>query len=288
MKKLLFIVLIALFACAAFAESITDEELAEALAEIFNTSSDAETQGTMCVTADVLNVRDGNGNKVSSLNQGAKVTTYETKFMNGETFVRIGNNQYVAQRFLGSCGSAPTPSGDKYTETLGLIFGHEGQCQNWASDVGNTCQGKLGYTCMGITPCVAYSNRQQSFAYASGFNGHPADFCKYAYDLNRDAFKKGAADVYRRNYFYVCDALSQPAFYICADISVNSGPGKSQEFLNKLNGCRNLSSKDCARQMNQMHREFYQYIGRPGTSNNKFLAGWLARADARDRYINQF
>ncbi len=71
------------------------------------------------------------------------------------------------------------------------------------------------YTCNGITPGVAYNNRQ-FFPYANGFSGHPADFCKYAYDLNRVAFKSGAAEIYKKNYFYPCNSLQQPAFYVCA------------------------------------------------------------------------
>lgn len=192
-------------------------------------------------------MRNGNGEFLATMTHNTQVTTFETKWINGETFVRIGDNKYAAQRFLMACASAPvnppTPSSsDKYVQTLEMIFGHEGQCQNWASDVGNTCQGKIGYTCMGITPCVAYGNRQ-FFGYASSFNGQPADFCKYAYDLNRAGFKQGSAEIYKKNYFYPCNSLAQPAFYVCADISVNSGPGKSQQYMKELNNCSGLSAK---------------------------------------------
>ena len=37
--------------------------------------------------------------------------------------------------------------------------------------------------------------------------------------------------IYRQTYLPVCDALPMPAFYICGDISVNSGVGTARKML---------------------------------------------------------
>lgn len=70
-----------------------------------------------------------------------------------------------------------------------------------------------------------------------------------------------------------------PAFYVCSDISVNSGPGKAKDFKRKL-GPAGSDMKKYATDMNNLHRQLYKNIGGPN------LQGWLNRADARDRFIN--
>lgn len=57
-------------------------------------------------------------------------------------------------------------------------------------------QGKMGYTCMGITPETGYNNRNQ-FPDCAGFSGHPADFVKWCYDRSQTNFKTGAANIYK-------------------------------------------------------------------------------------------
>ncbi len=77
-----------------------------------------------------------------------------------------------------------------------------------------------------------------------------------------------------------------PAFYVCADIAVNSGPGRSKQFLRDLGAIGGSSAKDYARRLNEMHRQFYKKIGTGG--NARFLNGWLNRADDRDDFIDTY
>lgn len=177
----------------------------------------------------------------------------------------------------GSCSND-----NKEGETLNRILGNEGGCQNWASDTGNTYQGRRGYTCMGITPEVGHRNRNK-FTGCSGFSGPPADFVKWCYDRSPSKFKEGAISVYRANYFNVCNKLGQPAYYVCCDISVNSGPARARRLMAQLGSPSNM--KSFARQLNEKHRQFYRSIAESRPSQNKFLKGWLNRAAARDRFI---
>jgi len=178
-----------------------------------------------------------------------------------------------------NAGASKCNSGDKFVTTVEKIFGHEGTCQNSAADKsGNMYQGKMGYTCMGITPETGFVNRNK-FPGCSGFSGHAADFVKWCYDKSSSNFKAGATEIYKASYFNVCNQLEQPAFYVCSDISVNSGPGRSQAFMKQL-GSAGTDMKSYAKKMNELHRQFYKQIGGPN------LQGWLNRANARDQYID--
>lgn len=61
--------------------------------------------------------------------------------------------------------------------------------------LGNIYKGKIGYSCMGITPQVADENRDK-FKQCGGFSGDPADFCKWCYDKSQSGFKQGSAEIY--------------------------------------------------------------------------------------------
>jgi len=64
-----------------------------------------------CSTTSNLNVRTDAGKLAGSqLSKGAKVTVTTTKNMLGLNYSKIGNNRWVATKYLGSCGSAPKPA----------------------------------------------------------------------------------------------------------------------------------------------------------------------------------
>lgn len=188
--------------------------------------------------------------------------------------------------------SSSSASGSKEQETLSEVFRSEGLCQNWSSDRGNSFQGRIGYTCMGLIPGECWGNRSGAFSWATGFRGHPSMFCKYAFDKDRNKYKQSAAQIYTNKYFKPggCETLPQPAFYVCADIAINSGTGRSKQYLRELGPLRGNSAdaiKSYARRLNQRHRQDYIKWSSSG-SQAKFRQGWLNRAKHRDEYINNY
>ncbi|XP_057302257.1 uncharacterized protein LOC130636528 [Hydractinia symbiolongicarpus] len=175
---------------------------------------------------------------------------------------------------------------EKYSHALQKMFKFEGKCQNWREDSGNYFEGRLGYTCMGVTPGVGWNNRYL-FDNCGGYTSYPALFVKYCYDRNPSSFKKGVEKLYIKNYLSVCDKLADPAFFVCGDISLNSGPGRVKTFMSEL-GSPGNDIKGYARRLNQLHRDFYIRITRRNPEYQRFIAGWLQRADERDSYINNY
>jgi hypothetical protein len=256
-----------------------------------------------CTTAN-LNVRElpVNGRVIKTLASGAAVTVYG-KSHNG--WVIIGPKQFVSESYLGSCQGAstprpvtptPSPGGggshtDKIAITLRHIFTNEGGCQNWNNDSGNWLNGKKGYTCAGITPGVGYNGRDKYYSYAiSQCSSVSAElFVKCAWDLSQSKFNAGSETLYTDQYFRPggCADYPQPLHFVCSDIAVNSGPGRSKQYIRDL-GSPGSDFKGYARRMNQMHREDYIRWSQPGSANAQFRAGWLARADSRDKFINTY
>lgn len=207
-----------------------------------------------------------------------------------------GNNNSGKGKSRGGSSSTSSSStgrpGTKEQETLSEVFKSEGLCQNWSSDTGNSFQGRVGYTCMGLIPAECWNNRGGAFKWASGFNGHPSMFCKYAFDKDKNKYKAAAAQIYTTKYFKPggCESLPQPAFYVCADIAINSGVGRSKQYLRELGPLRGNSAdaiKSYARRLNQRHRQDYIKWSSSG-SQAKFRQGWLNRAAHRDQYINNY
>jgi len=246
----------------------------------------------LCTTAS-LNVRNApvSGSILRVLPSGTSVTVYASS--NG--WATIGANEYVSESYLGQCSSGPSPpkpapSGDTVSITLKKVLGSEGKCQNWSEDSGNWFNGKLGYTCAGITPSVGYAHRNGAFAYASGCQSRSAEmFVKCAWDTDESAFIAGAGEVYTNNYFRPggCADFPQPLHYVCSDIAVNSGTGRSKQYIREL-GSVSGDYKGYARRMNEMHRQDYIRWSAPGTANARFRQGWLNRAAERDRFIDQY
>lgn len=243
----------------------------------------------MCTTAN-LNVRTGPSTSAGIIKTLSPNTPVDVQSISGD-WANIGSNQYVHKGYLGACSGGGGGGKSKEEEALDEIFGHEGLCQNWKEDTGNWFNGRLGFTCMGVTPGVGYNNRNGAFKYAISACGSksPEMFVKCAFDLNRSQFKTGSAEVYMKSYFGPggCSPLPQPAFYICADISVNSGPGRSKQYLNELGPLKG-DIKAYARKLNDRHRQDYIKWSAPGTGNERFRQGWLNRAAARDRYIDSY
>jgi len=327
MKKFVIVLVVLLILLGVLAVSASiHAEFDEEEVENYDDQNEDELVSTLatgivkCVNSvEGVNVRDAAGYVKRHLNNADRVTTYESLFMRGENFVRIGSNEYVAVRYLTTACAAPAPTpvtptapstpaataapakpapataapvassaSQKIAITLKQIFQNEGSCQNSASDSGNTFQGKVGYTCVGVTPSLGYNNRNGEFSYAlPTFKGHPSAFVKYAYDLSAAKFTVGAGNIYAAQYFTpgACSNLPQPAHYVCSDIAVNSGPGKSSQYVKEL-GKIGADVKAYARALNEKHRQFYKKIG--VGANAKFLAGWLARANARDAFINKY
>ncbi|KAG2386414.1 hypothetical protein C9374_002860 [Naegleria lovaniensis] len=275
--------------------------------ESFEPTSDAMWPESRCTNVQgALNVRSGpspSASIVKTIGPETKVTVYEVaNAADGSKWARIATGQWVSAKFLKmACANSnpstpPPPSNNdsnskKAEESLVQIFRSEGKCQNWASDSGNSFQGKIGYTCMGVIPSQCWNNRNGIFApLLGGFNGHPADFCKYAYDKNTVVFKQCAAQLYIQNYFGPggCNPLPMPAFYVCADIAVNSGTGRSRQYIAELGGYHGQDAKQFARALNEKHRADYKRWGCPTCKNRVFLKGWLARADERDRFIDRY
>ena len=182
MQKLSVILLITTFLCVILGLTSAlslEKKLAKALIQEIkqqllekNVQSLADQQAfapeSRCTNvASALNVRTSpGGNLVKTLGNDVPVTVYETTDKDGTKWARIGDNQWVSAQFLkmacsnsntntgssSTAGGRDSKTGDKAAEALAEIFKSEGKCQNWASDSGNSFQGKIGYTCMGVIP----------------------------------------------------------------------------------------------------------------------------------------
>lgn len=200
--------------------------------------------------------------------------------------IRAGQNPVAA---IANLQAANNISTNKAEAALQLAFGFEGGCQNWGSDSGNWFQGGKGFTCMGIIPSVGWNHRNGLLSeLGAGFSGHPSMFVKFAHDKNPSAFKTVVAEIYKQDYFAPggCADLPQPAFEVCADIAINSGVGRSRQYLREIGNI--ADPKQLARVLNARHRQDYIRWSSPGNKDAVFRAGWLSRADRRDRYIDKF
>lgn len=193
-----------------------------------------------------------------------------------------------------AAGDQPQPStapGSKETAAaLRMIFGHEGKCTNNAGDSGNHFDGRVGYTCMGVTPKTGWTYRKY---YSSDCKAKCVDkvlFTKCCYDLSHDAYRSSTEDLYEKEFFERggCTTLPWPAFYVCADIAINSGIGRSKSMVSdarkdmpcSLSAC---DGKGFCLKLNAAHRQFYKDIAAKDASKQQFLKGWLKRADDRDK-----
>ena len=239
----------------------------------------------------LLNVRRAPavGSIIRTLTTGQKVTIYGED----EGWSIIGANEYVSSSYLSECSSTPLTPVTKDSDiilTLKRILGSEGKCQNWKQDSGNWMNGRLGYTCAGIIPSVGYQHRNSQFAYARQcLSVSPESFVKCAWDLDEFEFIRAASRIYTENYFKPggCSSFPQPLHYVCSDIAVNSGIGRSKEYIREL-GNVGSNVKEYARRMNELHRQDYIKWSAPGTQNHVFRQGWLNRAADRDKFINTF
>lgn len=245
-----------------------------------------------CVCAKVtttVNLRDSPGGSI--VKKAANGENFEIVQENageamGFEWYEFRGNLFGAKPYFQNCSCEVL---DKVKLTLIEIFGNEGACQNQASDTGNWYDGKLGYTCQGVTPKVGYELKDKYYSYASkSFTGSKELFVKYAHDKDMNKFEEGTGNLYVDKYFYVCSQFEMPTYYICSDVSVNSGPGRSKKFIDQLEEKgKSWSKKKYATEFNELHRQFYKELGKQ-EKYKPYLKGWLKRAEHRDEYIETF
>lgn len=192
-------------------------------------------------------------------------------------------------------GNCPTPSNpdktksgkSKIAEALEQIFGNEGGCQNQSTDSGNKFDGKIGYSCMGVTPSVGWNNRSKYYSFAiskcEDIN-NKANFVKCAHDLDLAKFKSGTESLYKKDYADIggCTNLPQPAYYICFDTAVNQGPGWSSKTV-KNNPIGNSDGKTYGLKLNELSRAYLKSLKNP-----TYEKGWMNRCDNREKYCNNY
>lgn len=177
------------------------------------------------------------------------------------------------------------PQSDKVKAALDFTDRMEGGCQALRSDRGNYFQGSIGHTCMGLIPANGWAAKDKELGWVKGFTGHPASFVKYAHDQDSARFKRSVQEIFVATFFSPCKDLPDPAYTICADIGVNSGPGQSRKYLALLPS--NLDAKTLATKLNELHRADYIAWSSSGP-NVAHRTGWLNRAKEREEYIRKF
>jgi len=176
----------------------------------------------------------------------------------------------------------------KFSEAIVEIRGNEGGCQNNKSDQGNYIDGKLGYTCGGITPSVGWANKSY-FYYALSKCTDKTLFVKCAYDLDKEKFLISAQNIYEDKYVKTggCSDIPQPAYYVCLDMSINAGPNWPKQTIRR-HPIGSKDGKEYGFLLNNLSREYYKNIVRRDPSKKVFLNGWLNRAQRRENYCNNY
>jgi len=152
-----------------------------------------------------------------------------------------------------------------------------GKCGNHASDSGNKCKGKIGWTCMGVTPCNVWNARKTFYKHCLSKCTVDWEYSKCCYDMDTAAYQVATEKYYVEKYFTDgnCLGLGWPAFYVCGDIAINSGIGRSQQYVGLMGSTCDTYPGGCkayCTAMNQKHRVFYHEAAKKN-DNHKFLAG---------------
>ena len=120
--------------------------------------------------------------------------------------------------------------------------------------------------------------------------------------------------IYRNKYFYLCENLPNPAFYVCGDISVNSGPGNARAGMRSIGRYNGVSEctlfahdlfpserKGLRASPEQLAPQLLPRRCRASAAQEEipcgvfsrfvivfqlFTQGWLRRAEQRDAFIN--
>jgi lysozyme family protein len=166
-----------------------------------------------------------------------------------------------------------------FQDALAFVLKWEGGYVNDPDDRG-------GATNCGVTQSVydAYRNSQN-------LGRRPVK------DINRDE----VADIYRMRYWRASRAewLPWPLSLAVFDIAVNSGVGRSTQFLNRIFGLgtsmewtvalsakiHKANAKETALQLCRERERFYRRLAVLRPVNRKFLKGWLRRNDALRKEI---
>ncbi|NRA66178.1 MAG: hypothetical protein HRU19_16950 [Pseudobacteriovorax sp.] len=199
----------------------------------------------------------------------------EKCLLEGETFYpvqaepkRKGNYYLVNTRFmLNGCGfskgyvykdhlnssSAGISGNDNFAKVMPHILRWEGGCSDHPSDRG-------GRTYMGITTARAR------------FNGWRGDVCSMPRSKVISIYKKDYYNIYAKNYKW-------PLNLAIMNTSVNSGNGRSSEFLSEMK--QNNISGNYAKAIWFVNRQqrFYRAIVAANSSQRVFLQGWTNRSN---------
>ncbi|ORX80759.1 hypothetical protein BCR32DRAFT_327577 [Anaeromyces robustus] len=203
--------------------------------------------------------------------------------------VVIGNDVPVTNTCPTVRNPNATKSGkSKAYESLPQIFQNEGLCQNMSDDRGNQMNGRIGYTCMGVTPSTGWENKKYYQYALSRCSNDPVLFIKCAFDLNKEKFKESTSNLYAQRFGSIagCDSIPQPAYFVCLDLSLN-GPYRARDIIRE-NPIGNMSSKEYARKLNDISRQDFIDAAYSNASQYQFLQGWLNRCAARDKYIDNY
>ena len=113
-----------------------------------------------------------------------------------------------------------------------------------------------------------------------------SDFLKQQYGLSgedainyiKNLTKNQALEIYWLNNYKqsLCHTLTGNLQWAYLDCHVNAGPTRAKQFL----------SATTAKEYNDLRRSFYHRLVDSKPSNQKFLAGWLNRVDALDKFLN--
>ena len=92
------------------------------------------------------------------------------------------------------------------------------------------------------------------------------------------------AFIYKRSYWTVpgCDKLESGLDMVHFDACVNHGPGRAAGMLMRVQGM-DVSNKASA--YIELRREYYRDLAKTKPTQQRFLAGWLNRMDALEKFV---
>jgi len=130
---------------------------------------------------------------------------------------------------------------------------------------------------MGVTPCNVWNARNTFYQHCLSKCTVDWQYSKCCYDADNAAYQAATEKYYVEKFFKEggCLGLGWPAFYVCGDIAINSGTGRSRQFVGQMGstctgypgGCKAYCTA-----INEKHRQFYHQAAKRG-QNHKFLKG---------------
>lgn len=160
----------------------------------------------------------------------------------------------------GATSSSSSGGGDAFDQALAFILEVEGGCSDHPADWG-------GRTYKGITTERAREN------------GYEGDVCEMSDEMIKE--------IYKKDYWDSLDLDNQPpaVAFAAMNTSVNSGPGKAEEFLASMSGS---SDYEKAMSIADAQEQFYLDIIARDPSQEVFREGWLNRSNNLKGQLEQF